>query len=183
MVWRARRPRPGGGAVRGLNPAPAAADLGGGGVHQRPASSPRAGFRCVCVCVCVPVCICVYVCACVRVAEVACGSGGGQAVAAAVRRWGPRWPCTFFVFKNCSRREHLSPLGAHPLRVCPVALGEGAFAGWAPPSGDRRELPLGEGSAVRKQSFAERIPALGEGSGSGSVRNCLSSLMCLCWSD
>jgi hypothetical protein len=44
-----------------------------------------------------------------------------------------------------------------------VTLGERAFTGWAPPRGLRRELPLGEGSVVRKLPFAERKPALGEG--------------------
>jgi hypothetical protein len=53
-----------------------------------------------------------------------------------------------------------------------VALGKGAFAGWALPSGLCRELPLGRGSAERKTTSAERIGALGRGieSGSGSVQ-------------
>jgi hypothetical protein len=57
----------------------------------------------------------------------------------------------------------MGPLGTHPPRGGPTAIGEGAFTGWATPRGLRRELPLGEGSAVRKQPFTERVAALGEG--------------------
>jgi hypothetical protein len=52
-----------------------------------------------------------------------------------------------------------------------VALGKGAFAGWALPSGLCRELPLGRGSAERKTTSAERIGALGRGIESGSEIN------------
>jgi hypothetical protein len=113
--WRARLDDP---AWHGLDPAPAAADLGGGCLQVLPLSLSA----------------CVYVCMCggggVRQRTAApsltpaptdlgggrlwvlplcvCARGDGQAVGAVMaRRWGRGGPCAFFVLKNDLRREQL----------------------------------------------------------------------------
>jgi hypothetical protein len=74
-----------------------------------------------------------------------------------------------FLFSKISFAENNCGLSAHMHREgYPRLSAKGAFPGRAPPRGLRREHPLGEGSAVRIQPFTERIPALGEGSQSGS---------------
>jgi hypothetical protein len=118
---------------------PAPADLGGACLFVCMCDS-GGGAR-----VCLPLCVCARALATV----VACGGGRGG-------------PLHIFYFKNYLHRELLCPHGAHLPRWGRTALGEGAFAGWSPPRA------LDEGSAVRKQPFAERMPALGEGSQSGS---------------
>jgi hypothetical protein len=77
----------------------------------------------------------------------------GGVCAAAAFGGGRGAPCTFLISKY----------------IFATALGEGCFAGCKPPRGNRREQTLGEGAAMGKPSFTERIAALGEALVSGSA--------------
>jgi hypothetical protein len=69
---------------------------------------------------------------------------------ARVAGWWARCPAGFlFYFVKFSLPRAICALGTCAPRGSGVALGKGAFAGWPPPSGLCRELPLSRGSAER----------------------------------